>query len=51
VLGPFHTHEAEHLPHGELMSHDEQGEPLLVLCSVKDVKGKPVEGVKIDIWE
>lgn len=51
VLGPFHTHEAEDMAHGDLMSHDKNGAPLLVLCSVKDVSGAPVPGVKIDIWE
>jgi protocatechuate 3,4-dioxygenase beta subunit len=51
VLGPFHTHEAEVISHGDLMSHDENGQPLLVLCTVKDVQGRPIEGVKIDIWE
>lgn len=51
VLGPFHTHEAEHMANGELMSHDDNGEPLLVVCNVKDIEGRPVEGVKIDIWE
>jgi protocatechuate 3,4-dioxygenase beta subunit len=51
VLGPFHTHEAEDLTHGDLMSHDPEGEPCLVLCTVKDVEGNPIEGVKIDIWE
>lgn len=51
VLGPFHTHDAEHLEHGDNMSHDERGEPLLVLCSVKDTNGNPIPGVKIDIWE
>ena len=51
VLGPFHSHEAEDLPHGESMSHDPKGEPCLVLCTIKDSKGKPVPGVKIDIWE
>jgi protocatechuate 3,4-dioxygenase beta subunit len=51
VLGPFHTHEAETIPNGELMSHDPEGEPCLVLCTIKDVKGSPIEGVKIDIWE
>ena len=33
------------------MSHDKNGQPLLVLCNVKDVSGNPVPGVKIDIWE
>jgi len=51
VLGPFHTHEAEDMKHGDSMSHDPQGEPCLVVCTIKDVKGNPIEGVKIDIWE
>jgi protocatechuate 3,4-dioxygenase beta subunit len=51
VLGPFHTHEAEEMPHGKNMSSDPDGEPLLVLCSLKDSTGRPVEGCKIDIWE
>jgi protocatechuate 3,4-dioxygenase beta subunit len=33
------------------MSHDPEGEPCLVLCTIKDVSGNPIEGVKIDIWE
>ncbi|KIV99781.1 uncharacterized protein PV09_08587 [Verruconis gallopava] len=51
VLGPFHTHDAETVPHGEVISHDPQGEPCLVLCTVKDTEGRPIEGVKIDVWE
>lgn len=51
MLGPFHTHEAETLPHGDTMAHDPNGEPCLVLCTVKDVNGNPIEGVKVDIWE
>lgn len=51
VLGPFHTHEAIEMDHGSQMSHDTNGEPLLVVCNVKDVSGKPVADVKIDIWE
>ena len=51
VLGPFHTHEAEDMPNGERMSHDPNGVPLLVLCTLRDVAGKPVEECKIDIWE
>ncbi|ETN46166.1 uncharacterized protein HMPREF1541_00350 [Cyphellophora europaea CBS 101466] len=51
VLGPFHTHDANDLPHGDNMSHDPAGEPLLVLCTVKDVSGAPIPGAKIDIWE
>jgi protocatechuate 3,4-dioxygenase beta subunit len=51
VLGPFHTHEAETILNGGGMSADPDGEPCLVLCTVKDVKGNAIEGVKIDIWE
>lgn len=51
VLGPFHTHEAEAMAHGDSMSHDPEGEPCLVLCTIKDVKGNPIQGVKVDIWE
>ncbi|KAL2006611.1 hypothetical protein VTN00DRAFT_9279 [Thermoascus crustaceus] len=51
VLGPFHTHEAQEMTAGDMMSHDPQGEPLLVLCTLKDTNGKPIEGAKIDIWE
>ncbi|BCS18407.1 intradiol ring-cleavage dioxygenase [Aspergillus puulaauensis] len=51
VLGPFHTHEAEEITQGGLMSSDPKGEPLLVVCTIKDTAGNPVEGVKIDIWE
>lgn len=51
VLGPFHTHNAEHLKHGGLMSQDENGEPLLAICTVKDTQGRPIAGVRIDIWE
>lgn len=51
VLGPFHTHEAETMPNGDSISQDTQGEPCLVVCSIKDPSGKPIPGVKIDIWE
>lgn len=51
VLGPFHTHDAEEMPAGEAMSHDPKGQPLLVVCTLRDTEGRPVEGVKIDIWE
>ncbi|KAF7187827.1 Hydroxyquinol 1,2-dioxygenase [Pseudocercospora fuligena] len=51
VLGPFHSHEAESQPNGSIISHDPDGEPCLVLCTIKDTSGSPIEGVKIDIWE
>ncbi|KAJ5247374.1 catechol dioxygenase [Penicillium chermesinum] len=51
VLGPFHTHEAEEISAGQSMSSDPKGEPLLVVCTLKDTEGRPIEGAKIDIWE
>ncbi|KAG8668153.1 hypothetical protein FPOAC2_10081 [Fusarium poae] len=51
VLGPFHTHEAEHVGEGSLISHDPDGEPLLVLCTLKDINGAPIDGASIDVWE
>lgn len=51
VLGPFHSHEAENEANGTVISHDPAGEPCLVLCTVKDTQGRPIPGVKIDIWE
>ncbi|KAK4085576.1 uncharacterized protein Triagg1_566 [Trichoderma aggressivum f. europaeum] len=51
VLGPFHTHEAQDAIAGSLISHDPDGEPLLVLCTLKDTNGQPISGVKIDTWE
>ncbi|PVH72203.1 aromatic compound dioxygenase, partial [Cadophora sp. DSE1049] len=51
LLGPFHTHDALDLANGEMLSHDPKGEPLLVLCTIKDTDGRPIEGVAVDIWE
>lgn len=51
VLGPFHTHEAEHATNGSSISHDPDGEPMLVVCTVKDTNGNPLPDVKIDVWE
>lgn len=51
VLGPFHTHEAEEIASGDAISSDPNGEPLLVLCTVKDPAGNPIENVMVDIWE
>lgn len=51
VLGPFHSHEAQFVDNGTLISHDEDGEPMLVVCSVKDTQGKAIAGVRVDVWE
>ncbi|KEZ39587.1 Uncharacterized protein SAPIO_CDS9498 [Scedosporium apiospermum] len=51
VLGPFHTHEAHSVANGESIAGDPDGQPCLVLCSVRDTSGKPISGVRIDVWE
>nr|POF03899.1 hydroxyquinol 1,2-dioxygenase [Quercus suber] len=51
VLGPFHSHEAQPAPNGSRIAHDPEGEPCMVLCTVKDTSGGAVPDVKIDIWE
>lgn len=51
MLGPFHTHDAEEMPNGDVMSHDGMGNPCLVTCRIKDTQGKAIEGVKVESWE
>ncbi|KAL9568897.1 hypothetical protein ACKAV7_006962 [Fusarium commune] len=51
VLGPFHAHGAENIASGDTISHDPDGEPLLVVCTVRDSQGNPLEDVEVDIWE
>ncbi|KAG9689210.1 aromatic compound dioxygenase, partial [Aureobasidium melanogenum] len=51
VLGPFHTHDAREVDNGYAIHKDPDGTPLLVLCTVKDTEGKPLQGVQIDVWE
>ncbi|KAH7138756.1 Intradiol ring-cleavage dioxygenase [Dendryphion nanum] len=51
VLGPFHTHEAKDIESGASISHDPDGEPMLVVCTVKDTQGRPIPDVKVDVWE
>lgn len=51
MLGPYHTHDAQDKSVGSNISADPDGEPLLCLCTVKSTNGKPIPGVKIDIWE
>lgn len=51
VLGPFHTQDAHRVEAGAAISADEDGEPLLVVCTVKDTGGRPLPGVAVDVWE
>ncbi|EFE38919.1 catechol dioxygenase, putative [Trichophyton verrucosum HKI 0517] len=50
LLGPFHTHDAQHLPAGAAISHDTSGKPLFVLCTVRATDGTPLKDVQVDIW-
>jgi protocatechuate 3,4-dioxygenase beta subunit len=51
VLGPFHTENAPDIANGKDVRSDPDGTPLLVYCTVKDRSGKPVSGMKVDVWE
>lgn len=50
VLGPFHAHVEEQHQLGDSISGDPDGEPLLVVASVKDTHGQPLPGVLVDVW-
>ncbi|CAF1313949.1 unnamed protein product [Didymodactylos carnosus] len=51
VLGPFHTDDAPDVANGESIASPGKGEKCLVIATVKDIDGKPIEGAKIDVWE
>jgi protocatechuate 3,4-dioxygenase beta subunit len=52
VLGPFHRENAPEYPlGGNISKNAADGEPCVVRGTVKDAKGRPVAGAKLDIWE
>ena len=52
VLGPFHREKAPEFPLGANISrHAADGEPCVVSGTVRDSKGRPVAGAKLDVWE
>ena len=52
VLGPFHREKAPEYPLGASISRNPaDGEPCLVSGTVRDTKGRPVAGAKLDVWE
>lgn len=52
VLGPFHREGAPEYPLGtNVAKNASDGEPCHVSGTVKDLKGKPIAGAKLDIWE
>jgi len=52
VLGPFFVEGAPQLPLGaSIAKPGTPGEPCAVSGTVKDLKGKPITGATIDVWE
>jgi hydroxyquinol 1,2-dioxygenase len=52
VLGPFHREQAPEYPLGASISkHAADGEPCLVSGTVRDTRGGPVAGARLDVWQ
>jgi hydroxyquinol 1,2-dioxygenase len=51
VLGPFHVSNAPRYPNGTNICLDGKGEPLLVSGTIRNVKGKPIPGATLDVWQ
>ncbi|AJW98986.1 dioxygenase [Burkholderia gladioli pv. gladioli] len=51
ILGPFFVEGVEASPHGVDICKDGKGEPLVVVASVRDTEGKPIQGAVIDVWQ
>jgi hydroxyquinol 1,2-dioxygenase len=52
VLGPFHRAGAPEYPLGaNIAKNPGDGEPCLVTGTVRDTRGNPVPGAKLDVWE
>jgi catechol 1,2-dioxygenase len=52
VLGPFFVPGQPVLPIGAtILKREEPGEPLLIHGVVRDARGAPVEGARIDVWQ
>jgi protocatechuate 3,4-dioxygenase beta subunit len=51
VLGPFYTDDAQDVANGDSIASPGKGEMCLVLATVKNTNGEPIEGARIDIWE
>ena len=52
VLGPFHREKAPEYPlGGNIAKGKKDGTPCFVTGSIKDAKGRPIAGAKLDIWQ
>ena len=51
VLGPFYIPDAPRYPNGANICLDGKGEPVWVEGRVTDVKGKPIKGATLEVWQ
>jgi hydroxyquinol 1,2-dioxygenase len=51
VMGPFHIEDSPVMEMGANVAEGLAGEPTFLVGTVRDMRGKPVEGATIDIWQ
>jgi hydroxyquinol 1,2-dioxygenase len=51
LLGPFYREGAPEMPMGANIARDVEGEPVLLRGRVVSMKGEPVAGASIDVWQ
>ena len=51
VLGPFYVDDSPELQHGDNMAEGVEGEPCFITGTVRNLKGEPVAGAKLDMWQ
>lgn len=51
VFGPFFVEGAPEYPLGADISNGARGEPCFVSGTIKDLQGRPLRGVSIDVWQ
>lgn len=51
VLGPFHVSNAPRYDNGANISLDGKGDPVHVSGTVRDIKGNPIAGALLDVWQ
>ena len=51
VMGPFHIEDSPELPMGTDLAAGLAGTPCYVRGTVRDLRGKPIAGAKLDVWQ
>lgn len=51
LLGPFHTHDAAQVEHGDSIASEGKGQLCVIHGQLRDTEGNPIVGAKIDLWE